>query len=236
MKKILCTLLACALCATTVISMAGCGCSEENQKPGYEVPVTEPDLKSDDFGFFILNQTEVMITTYYGTSKDIVIPETFDKYKVTVIGHSVFNSKGIKSVEMPDTIKEIQDYAFSSNYDLTSVKLSKGLQVLGTNVFFNCQKLESIELPASIKKMGVYVFSASGLKSVTIPQSNTFTEIDQYAFYQCQQLTEVILPATMTNIADNAFADCPNKITIKAPKSSYGLNYAKQNNFAYEEI
>ncbi len=236
MKKILCTLLACALCASTSIAMSGCGCSENSQKPGYEVPVTEPDLKSDDFGFFILNQSEVMITAYYGSSKDVVIPDSFENYQVTVIGHSVFNSKDIKTVEMPDTIKEIQDYAFSSNYELTSVKLSKNLKVLGTNVFFNCRKLASIEFPATIEKIGVYAFSASGLKSVTIPKSTTFTSIDQYVFYQCQELTEVTLPATMTNIAENAFADCPNKITFHVPSGSYGLNYAKQNNFEFVEI
>lgn len=235
MKKILCTILACALCASTAIAMTGCS-SESAQKPGYVVPVTEPDLKSDEFGFFILNQNEVMITTYYGSSKDVVIPEKFENYTVTVIGHSVFNSKGLTSVEMPDTIDEIQDYAFSSNYDLTSVKLSKNLRILGTNVFFNCRSLASIDLPATIEEIGVYAFSAAGLKSVTIPESKTFTSLGQCVFYQCQELTEVILPATMTNIADNAFADCPNKITIKAPAGSYGLSYATKNNFKSEVI
>lgn len=234
MKKILCAILACALCAT---AMAGCGCSKSSsQEPGYRITATEPDLKNENFGFFILNQNEVMITAYYGSSTDIVIPETMDNYKVTVIGHSVFNDKGITSVTMPDSIKEIQDYAFSSNRDLKSVQLSSNLQVLGTNVFFNCRNLESIELPATIKKVGVYCFSASGLKSVNIPESSTFTQLDQFVFYQCQNLTEVILPATMTNIAENTFADCPNPITIKAPKGSYGLNYAKTNGFTSEEI
>lgn len=234
MKKILCTILACALCAT---AMAGCGCSNSSsQEPGYRITATEPDLKNENFGFYILNKEEVMITTYYGSSKDVTIPETMDNYKVTVIGHSVFNDKDITSVTMPDSIKEIQDYAFSSNQNLTSVKLSNNLEVLGTNVFFNCRKLESIELPATIKEVGVYCFSAAGLKSVTIPSSTTFTQLDQFVFYQCQNLTEVTLPATMTNIAENTFADCPNKITIKAPSGSYGLNYAKTNGFNSEEI
>ena len=232
MKKILCTILACALCAT---AMAGCGCSNSSsQEPGYRITATEPDLKNENFGFYIINKEEVMITAYYGSSTDVTIPETMDNYKVTVIGHSVFNDKGITSVTMPDSIKEIQDYAFSSNENLTSVQLSNNLQVLGTNVFFNCRNLESIELPATIKEVGVYCFSAAGLKSVTIPSSSTFTQLDQFVFYQCQNLTEVTLPATMTNIADNTFADCPNKITIKAPSGSYGLNYAKTNGFNSE--
>lgn len=237
MKKIFCALLACALCASVSIGLSGCGCSKsDNQEPGYRVAATEPDLKNDDFGFFILNKDEVMISKYTGSSTDIKIPETFDNYKVTVIGRSVFNNKNITSVEMPDTIKEVQDYAFSSNRELKSVKLSKNLQIIGTNAFFNCSALESIELPATLKEIGVYAFSAAGLKSVTIPQSNTLSKLDRFVFYQCQQLTEVTLPATITNIADDTFADCPNKITINAPSGSYAQNYAKTHNFEFKAV
>lgn len=236
MKRFLCAILACALCASAAVGISGCGCSDENQQPGYVVATTEPDLKNDEFGFFIINQNELMITQYLGSDKDVVIPDSYDGYQITVIGHSVFQNKDITSVEMPDTIKEIQDYSFASNRNLTSVKLSQKLQVIGTNAFWNCRNLSAIELPSSLKEVGVYAFSAAGLKSVTIPESSTYVKIDEYTFYQCQELTEVILPATMTNIADNAFADCPNAITIKAPSGSYGLNYAKTNNFAYEEI
>ncbi len=235
MKKFICTALACLLCASVSVGFAGCS-NDDSSQPGYVVPATEPDLKNNEFGFFILNQNELMITSYLGSDKDITIPETVNDYTVTVIGHSVFNNKDITSVTMPDTIKEIQDYAFSSNRNLTSVKLSNNLQVIGTNVFFNCRSLKSIELPASLKSVDVYAFSAAGLESVTIPESTTFTTLDQFVFYQCQDLKEVILPPTMTNIAENTFADCPNEITIKAPSGSYGLSYAKNNDFKFEEI
>lgn len=235
MKKIMCVLLTCAVCATAAIGFTGCNnSSNSNQTPGYEVPVTEPDLKNDEFGFFILNKSELMITKYLGSEKDIVIPETYNNYTVAVIGRSVFNDQDINSVVIPDSIREIQDYAFANNKNLTNVKLSKNLKTLGSNVFYHCTKLESIELPASIEDFGIYTFSASGLKSVTIPESTTFTTIKDYCFYQCQQLTEVNLPVTITNIADNAFADCPNPITIKSKDSSYAKSYATSNNFKFE--
>ncbi|HCB95787.1 MAG TPA: hypothetical protein DEP65_09415 [Ruminococcus sp.] len=237
MKRFLCALLACSMCATAAVGFAGCGCTDNtDNKPGYVVPTTVPDLKSDDFGFFIINDNQLMITEYLGTNKDVVIPETFNNYTVTTIGSSVFNSKDITSVEMPDSITEIKDYAFSSNRNLKSVKLSKNLETLGTNVFFNCRSLESIELPTTLKDIGVYAFAAAGLKSVTIPESDTFTKLGEFMFYQCQELTEVTRPSTVKEIPDNAFSDCPNPITIKAPEGSYGIDYAKNNNFAYEEI
>ncbi|MGN0508970.1 MAG: leucine-rich repeat domain-containing protein [Ruminococcus sp.] len=237
MKKILCALLACMLCASVSIGLSGCGCSNNSsQEPGYKVTATEPDLTNDEFGFFILNKDEVMITKYTGSGKDVKIPESYENYKVTVLGRSLFNGKDISSVEIPDTVKEIQDYAFSSNRNLKSVKLPKNLETIGTNAFFNCSSLESIELPASLKEIGVYAFSAAGLKSVTIPESKTLTTLDQYVFFQCQELTEVTLPSTITSIAENTFADCPNKITINAPKGSYAISYAKTNKFDYKEV
>ena len=237
MKKILFALLACMLCASVSIGLSGCGCSNNSsQEPGYKVTATEPDLTNDEFGFFILNKDEVMITKYTGSGKDVKIPESYENYKVTVLGRSLFNGKDISSVEIPDTVKEIQDYAFSSNRNLKSVKLPKNLETIGTNAFFNCSSLESIELPASLKEIGVYAFSAAGLKSVTIPESKTLTTLDQYVFFQCQELTEVTLPSTITSIAENTFADCPNKITINAPKGSYAISYAKTNKFDYKEV
>ena len=225
------------LCASVSIGFSGCGCSNNSsQEPGYRVTPTEPDITNDEFGFFILNKDEVMITKYTGSDKDVKIPESYENYKVTVLGRSLFNGKDVTSVEIPDTVKEIQDYAFSSNRNLKSVKLPKNLETIGTNTFFNCASLESIELPASIKEIGVYAFSAAGLKSVTIPESKTLTKLDQYVFFQCQELTEVTLPATVTSIAENTFADCPNKITINAPKGSYAINYAKTNKFDFKEV
>lgn len=225
------------LCASVSIGFSGCGCSNSSsQEPGYRVTPTEPDITNDEFGFFILNKDEVMITKYTGSDKDVKIPESYENYKVTVLGRSLFNGKDVTSVEIPDTVKEIQDYAFSSNRSLKSVKLPKSLETIGTNAFFNCSSLESIELPASLKEIGVFAFSAAGLKSVTIPESKTLTKLDQYVFFQCQELTEVTLPATVTSIAENTFADCPNKITINAPKGSYAINYAKTNKFDFKEV
>ena len=237
MKKILCALLACMLCASVSIGFSGCGCSNNKaQEPGYRITATEPDLKNDEFGFFILNKDEVMVTRYTGSGKDIKIPESYENYKVTVIGRSLFNGKDISSVEIPDTVKEIQDYAFASNRNLKSVKLPKNLEIIGEDTFFNCASLESIELPATLKEIGVYGFSAAGFKSVTIPESKTLTKLDRFVFYQCQELTDVYLPATIASIADDTFDDCPNKITIHAPKSSYAANYAKTHNFDFKEV
>ena len=239
MKRILCALLACAICTSVAIGFSGCGCSDNNggvQTPGYVVEATEPDLKDGDFGYFVVNSNELMLTSYTGKDKDIKIPETYNNYKVTIIGKSVFNGSDITSVEMPDSITTVQDYAFSSCNGLTSVKFSKNIKTFGNSVFFNCPNLKEVDIPASVKDLGSRTFSATGITSVTIPKSDNLTSIGEFVFYQCQQLKEVTIPSNITSIKESAFSDCPNKITIKAAKGSYSENYAKVNGFNFEEI
>lgn len=226
--------------AVSTSALAGCGCNNSSsgnkQQPGYTVVATQPDLQDETFGFYIINPDEVMLTRYFGDTADVVIPDTFQGYKVSFIGHSVFNSDSLQTVTVPDSVTDIQDYAFASNINLKRIKLPETLQYLGTNVFFNCQSLESIELPASLKKIDSFAFCASGLKSITIPESDTLTSLPQFAFYQCPNLEEVILPVTMTNIPDDAFNDCPDNLVLKVPANSYSESYAKRNNIKYEII
>lgn len=238
MKRVISMVLAGVLCIGSATVFAGCGCSRTPDKPGYTVEATKPDMEGGDFGYYVINKNELMITEYKGTEKDVVIPETYNNYTVTTIGSFVFNDSDITSVTIPDTVTEIQDYAFGSCKQLKSVKLSANLKKLGSDVFFFCSSLESIEIPASIEDLGIYTFTASGLKSVTIPESETLTKIGGYVFYQCPNLTEVNLPATIKEIDKRAFSDCSNQITFTAPSGSYAEEYvtdrADKENFVFK--
>ncbi len=83
-------------------------------------------------------------------------------------------------------------------------------------------------MPASIKYLGIYTFSGTGLKSVTIPESETLTEIDSYVFYQCSNLTEVTIPKTITKMEPNVFSDSKSPITVKGSSGSYAEEYVKE--------
>lgn len=187
MKRILCFLMACTMCASAAVGLSGCGCddntsSSSSSKPGYKVEPTEPDLTDGDFGFFIINQEELMITKYTGSDTVIEIPESYKNYKVTVIGASVFNGSKITEVTIPSSIKQIEDYAFSSCHSLTKVNLSEGLEILNNSVFFNCSELREIKLPSTLKEIGPSAFSGAALNNVVLPDSGKLTKIDEYAF------------------------------------------------------
>ena len=243
MKKLICTILACTIGAVSLAALNGCGCNDgksaagnQESKQGYEVVATQPDLQNESFGFYILNEKELMLTKYFGSETNITVPDTYQKYTVTTIGHSVFNNDGIKSITVPESITDIQDYAFASNKGLTSVKLPSKLTHLGTNVFFYCSSLETIELPASLEKIDAFAFCASGLKTIVIPESNTLTELPEYMFHQCPGLKEVTIPETITKIAENCFNECPSDLTLKVVEGSYAEDFAKDQKLNYETL
>ena len=226
MKRILCFLMACTMCASAAVGLSGCGCddntSSNSSKPGYKVEPTEPDLTNGDFGFFIINQEELMITKYTGSDTVIEIPESYKNYKVTVIGAS------------PSSIKQIEDYAFSSCHSLTKVNLSEGLEILNNSVFFNCSELREIKLPSTLKEIGPRAFSGAALNNVVLPDSGKLTKIDEYAFYQSRELTDITIPACITSIPDNVFAECSKEVTIHGASGSYAQSYAKKNNLKFK--
>ena len=245
MKKIVCAILACAMCASVAVSFSGCGCENKKTKntnsnsnsAGYKVETTAPDLEDENFGYYKLNNKEVKVTVYKGNEKNVTIPETVDGHSITVVGHSIFQANdNIESVTLPDTVTEIQDYAFSTCKNLTKVNIPEGVKTIGQNAFWNCQKLEEITLPSTLKKIDWYAFSATGLKSVTIPESTTLTELKEKVFFQCASLTEVNLPLTITKISADTFEQCSDDLVIKAYNGSYGISYAKQNNIKFEEL
>lgn len=77
---------------------------------------------------------------------------------------------------------------------------------------------------------------------VTVPDG--VTEIGEVAFAACRSLTDIILPASLEKIADDALKDAEDHtfepkgnlpVTIHAPKGSYAEEYAEKNHFAYKE-
>ncbi len=249
MKRIICAALALIMCAGIAAASSGCGCKKSNNssnsadtsgnsgnKPGYRNEPTNPDFQDGEFGFYRLNDKEVILTQYNGKGGDITIPETVQGAKVSVIGSNVFQKKEVKSVKFPKTITEIQKYAFSGCQTLTEIAIPEGVKTIGNNAFWNCKKLTKITLPKTLKNIGWNAFSATGIKSITIPASNTLTSLNDKVFFQCADLAEVTIPLNITQIADTTFDECSNDLTIKAYTGSYAVSYAKAHKYKVVEM
>ena len=105
-------------------------------------------------------------------------------------------------------------------------------------MFFNCSELREIKLPSTLKEIGPRAFSGAALNNVVLPDSGKLTKIDEYAFYQSRELTDITIPACITSIPDNVFAECSKEVTIHGASGytsgSYAQNYAKKNNLKFK--
>ena len=78
-----------------------------------------------------------------------------------------------------------------------------------------------------------YAFwNCKNLTSITIPSS--VTSIGEYAFYGCKSLTSITIPSSVTSIGDGAFYYCTNltSITYSGTKEQW-KSISKDSNWAY---
>lgn len=141
-------------------------------------------------------------------SRVIVIPAG-----VKIIGKEVFEDfYRLRSVEMPNSVTHIEDWAFYICKDLKYVKMSNNLINIGTGAFAECVKLEGLVIPNSVKNIGEKAFAGcENLKEISLPDSVEF--IGNEAFEDCYALESVIIPDSVKKIGKDAFSGC-KKLTI----------------------
>ena len=127
----------------------------------------------------------------------VVIPSTYKNVPVTQILPNAFeNAPNLKSVTMPNSILEIGDYAFNNCVNLESAKIPLNLIKLGAYSFNNCVSLSnSIVIPSTLTEIPTYCFNGCKLiTEVTIPES--VTTIYPYAFYKTGLTSVTLLGST----------------------------------------
>ncbi len=98
---------------------------------------------------YVIKQQEIMITSYHGNGVEVSIPSAITKgietLPVTTIGKKAFLGKRkLKKLVLPDSIKEIQDYAFANCKKLESIVMSKECETFGQGILQGCKSLKYI--------------------------------------------------------------------------------------------
>ena len=139
---------------------------------------------------------------------------------VTYLGEHAFADTGIKKIHIPASVSDIvnQPFAYCKNLQTITVDATNPYYTtVGSSVLYNKEMTRL--LLASKAVSGKY----------TIP--NTVEYIEDQAFYQCDELTEITVPSSITQISPYAFAKCANlkKMTINST-----ANMWLQNDFVYQ--
>ena len=184
--------------------------SEDNGYVGYyakrvETEPSESYVYTDENGYVI----------YYDGKVKALINYTGNETKLTI----------------PDDITELNCFALSDCYNITSVTFGENSQLtsIGDGAFNWCESLESITIPDSVTSIGEGAFCCCAkLTSITIPDG--VKSIGNHAFAGCSALESITIPDSVLNIGDSAFEGCTalKNITIPGSVLSIGDNAFKE--------
>lgn len=128
---------------------------------------------------------------------------------------------------IPDDITELNCFALSDCYNITSVTFGENSQLtsIGDGAFNWCESLESITIPDSVTSIGEGAFCCCAkLTSITIPDG--VKSIGNYAFAGCSALESITIPDSVLNIGDSAFEGCTALKSITIPGSVLSIGYS----------
>ena len=155
----------------------------------------------------------------WDNAKKVIINEG-----VTAIGENEFYAcYDLESVSIPSSVKTINKLAFALDEKLTDVTISEGVTFIGNGAFYECKSLTSISLPKSVKTIELGAFSRSGLKSLIIPECVKSLE----CVSGCENLTDVLVPAGVTDFSNYVFCNNRNGLIIYTPNGSYAQSRAE---------
>ena len=132
---------------------------------------------------------------------------------------------GCRTSEIPSdgSVIGIGNYAFSGRRGLTSIFIPESIRNIADQAFIGCVDLESFEIdeynPAYysvgnclVKKINKTL--VVGCPTSVIPSNGSVTSIGNYAFYGCTSLTSITISNRITNIGTYAFYGCTNLTSI----------------------
>lgn len=153
--------------------------------------------------------------------QSVVFPEN-----VKVIGRWAFMwCDELQNFTLPESVETIGLQAFIDCESLTEVTIPANVTTIEQNSFSGCGKLRAIYVaegnPAYqsvdgvlMTKDGTMVHTCPGAKEGTFVIPNGVTTIASLAFFDCQNLKRLVIPATLTTINERGFDFCYNLLSF----------------------
>lgn len=165
--------------------------------------------------------------------KSINIPN-----RIKIIDENAFAECDLSSITIPEGVEQIKIGAFSCCHNLNKVSLPEGLKKIGVKAFADDYNLHMVNLPESVDSIGwgafimvateepiynshIFAYLPSGYSGIYhVP--NGIKTIAPAAFFMGTDLTEIILPSSLREIGDFAFA---TNILFEAKSRNYKRVY-----------
>lgn len=148
--------------------------------------------------------------------RQVVIP-----YGVTKLESGCFSGSWIKSLAIPDSVKETGDYICEECIELVSLQIGNGLKELGNRAFYGCISLKDVKLGNGLVSLSPLSFAYTSIKQIAIPEGVKY--IENGAFGE-SALETVYFPTTLKEIWYQSFLNCSNLTSVTFPEGLEKIN------------
>ena len=178
------------------------------------------------------NSVEVIgsISLQNETIKSIILPENLKE-----IPDSAFIALSkLESIIIPDGVEKIGELAFGNCKSLKKVEISNSVISIEVQAFLNCESLTEIKLPDNLESIGSEAFAYAGLTEVYIP--NSVINVNKMAFCGCEQLTKAYIPEAVKGMGDYVFNKCSDDLTVYCAASKKDNTWSALWNKNYSDL
>lgn len=174
---------------------------------------------------------------YTSRLKTVNIPKT-----IVLIGEGAFSGSAVETVTFADgsRLRQIGDRGFNNCVWLTSFNMPSSVESIGAKAFYDCSRLENCDVPMTatlgidafenctsltpdeygVRYAGPYLVEASDKEASTILIRPGTKYIEERAFYNCQNLTTMIIPEGVSTIeTTDLFAACKSLTSVTLPSN-----------------
>ncbi|MFV0364080.1 MAG: leucine-rich repeat protein [Suipraeoptans sp.] len=125
----------------------------------------------------------------------------------TISNRAFMGCINIITLDLPDSLKTIEDNAFNNCSALEDIEFSSNLSEIGFRAFAECSAIKSLDFPLSLRKIGERAFYDC-VAVETIDFNEGLIDIGDRAFIQCEILKAIVLPDSLETLGVYAFQNC----------------------------
>lgn len=158
-----------------------------------------------EYTYELEGTTAVITKVNESVSATVKIPEKFGVVPVASIGKDAFkNCSSMTEVIVPQSVKTVEDGAFSDCKKLEKVTFLSENVSFGAGVFENCEQISDVTLPKNTEQISERMFSGcKKLEKINLPEN--LVSIGSKAFYETS-LEKVNIPKSVKTIFESAFS------------------------------